>query len=376
MTVSPQWPDEGKIPQFPEGNPELANPAGPPNVLPPTLFQLPDLRIDSHASVGPTEKSGSASTRATSGSNDHVAEMPFGRMGSAGASIGHDPTNQSMARPVPSPGRGDDEPRFPTPPAVVDGSETPATSNRGGVNRESISRYGAENLIPDTAESTPVGQTDRPAGRSWMDSIGSHGIVVALLLVVVAAALYTGRAGKDDPDDSSLADGRDWLEYGTGEEISLPNATVADGVLADVDKPESTLDSGPAIAAAESPLDENMSTSTALLRQPVESDQLHGSDSTFAGTNSGSANQPFQQPHASLSTTASPAANRTGQLPSQSNQPRQTGQPNGYGIAVPVSQTPSYQQTATPTGISDWSKYFPAVSSSNAVGTTYPSPSN
>ena len=40
MTVSPQWPDEGKTPQLSEGNPDFTEPADPSRDLPPTNLAI------------------------------------------------------------------------------------------------------------------------------------------------------------------------------------------------------------------------------------------------------------------------------------------------------------------------------------------------
>ena len=181
-----------------------------------------------------------------------------------------------------------------------------------------------------------------------------------------------------------MADGRDWLEYDTGEEISLPNAAVVDGSAIDtISNSESALAqattlgsdgrSDSAIVPAQSQGGEQMSSSTALLSQPVEAEDIRFSDSGSAGANAGLASGQFQQPHASLTMPATPVANRASQIPSQSSG---TGQPTGNGIAVTGRQRPKYQQTATPAGINDWSKYLPRVSSGNLARPTYPSPSN
>ena len=387
MTVSPQWPDEGKIPQLTEGNPDFAKPAGPSRALPPTLFQLPNLRVDSRLAGGVTENSGVASTPNTPDFTTRVAEMPFGKTESAEKPAGFDPSMPDRADSAAQRSQNDDQLRFPTPPAVEGGFETPATGQSDGINRESISRHAGNHSTPDGAEVTPLAPMDGPAGRSWMDSIGSHGIVVALLLVVVAAALYTGRAGKNDPPDTSLADGRDWLEYDTGDEISLPNSTLdggpeimptpeSDRTLAGAETPAGELASGSVPASEENKVATSIDTSSALLSQPVESNGGFDSNAAVVATNSGSAGGPFPQLQSSLATPASSAANRKDQFPSQPNQPRQTGQPTGYGIAVPESQSPRYQQTATPAGITDWSKYFPRVPSGNTASPNSPSPSN
>ena len=379
MTVSPKWPDERKKPQFQEGNPDLAKPTGLPNALPPTLFQLPNLHVARRTAASQTETTDSTSTLAGQNFAHHVAKMPFGSTGPEESQAVQLPMNQQTAN---SEQLGNaDEPCFPTP-LAVGGTETATTPSAEG-KRESISRYGASNLLPEKKETTPLAATDRPAGRSWMDSIGSHGIVVALLLVVVAAALYTGRVDKDDSDDASLADGRDWLEYGPDDEISLPKAAVADGsTRAPIQEPDRVvqepnhqigLNASAEVALGESPLEKKSSTSSALLSQPLEFDEYSNSQSSFAENTPRNASESFRQPHASIVAPLRPAATRKEDL---SRQPRQTEQPAAYEISVPASQTPTYQRTATPSGIQDWSKYFPRVQSGNTVSPTYPSPSN
>ena len=389
MTVSPKWPDEGKKPPFQEGNLDSAQPVGPPVALPPTLFQLPNLRADRTTDAKRTEIPDSASTLERHNFGQQVAEMPFSSARYDGAVAAPTPTIQPTANATQS-GRGDDdEPRFPTPPAVMGGIATPATDESAGVNRESISRYGGNNQSPETKGTATPPPTDRPAGRSWMDSIGSHGIVVALLLVVVAAALYTGRAGKDDADDASLADGRDWLEYNADEEISLPKAAMEAGssgvTLAESNRgAQDAQDPTGQYAIASSsetgtggtPSDKDLSTSNAVLSRPVASDSFSGSQSTTAEHLPRNLSDSFQQPHASIVAPVSPAATRKDEPRGQANPPRQTGQPAAYGISVPATQTPTYRRTATPSGIADWSKYFPRVPSGSTVSPTNPSPSN
>lgn len=382
MTVSPKWPDEGKNTQFQEENPGIATPVGPPNALPPTLFQLPDLRVKQHQSTGRTEFSDSASTRAGRDFARPVAEMPFATADPSEAepvAVQGMHTAANAAEPSTS---GDDEPRFPMPPAVVDDLATPATA---AVNRDSIASYAANNLAPEKKSTDTPPPVDTPAGRSWMDSIGSHGIVVALLLVVVAAALYTGRVGNDDTNDASLADGHDWIEYGTEDEISLPKAALAEGSSKQTDPlsvaaaDSKTLNdgaSGSAIASDQSQIANNSTTSGVLLSEPVGGNPDPESPSSLVENQATNSNALFQQPHASTIPTVSSAAVRRDQLPTQANLTRQTEQPAAYGISVPADPAPTYQQTSTPSGIADWSKYFPSVPSGNTASPTYPSPSN
>ena len=342
MTVSPKWPDERKKPQFQKGNPDLAKPTGPPNALPPTLFQLPNLHVARQPAAERTEISDSLSTPAGPDFAHQVARMPFESVELEGTQAVQVPKTRPPANSEQLGHGKADEPRFSTMPAVLGGDETSATAPADGVNRKSISCYGASNLSPENKKTMPLAPVDRPAGRSWMDSIGSHGIVVTLLLVVVAAALYTGRVSKDDSDAASLADGRDWLEYGTEDDISLPRAAVADSstrspieeperVLHDAYQPnlQSGLDVDAEVASAENPLEKDSSTSSALLSQPWELDEYSNLQSAVADNSSLNTSESIQQPHASIVAPVSPAATRKEDL---GRQPRQSGQPAALGV--------------------------------------------
>ena len=387
MSVSPKWPDERKKPQFQEGNPDVAEPTGPPDALPPTLFQLPNLQVAHNSPAKTTESSDSTSTLAGQYLAPQVARLPLESVGFEGIQAAQALMTQPSTN-FEQLGNGKADALGPS---AVGGDETHATASPAEVNRELGSGCGASKLSPENKKKMPLAPIDRPAGRSWMDSIGSHGIVVALLLVVVAAALYTGRVSKDDSDAASLADGRDWLEYGTDDEISLPKAAVADGsTRAPIEEPERVLrdanqpnfQSGPhasvEVASAESWPEEDSSTSSALLSQPWELDEYLKLQSAVAEDSSLNASESILQQHTSTVARVSPAATRKEDL---SRQPRQSGQPAAYQISVPASRTPTYQaptyqSTATPSGIPDWSKYFPRVPSGNTVNPTYPSPSN
>ena len=63
-----------------------------------------------------------------------------------------------------------------------------------------------------------------PTGRTWMEQIGSHSLVVTMLLIVVAAALLTGRR-TEDANESQVADAEsleDGLEYESRDDSELP----------------------------------------------------------------------------------------------------------------------------------------------------------
>ena len=371
MTVSPKWPDEGNRPPFQEGNADHAQQGRCSSALPPTLFQLPNLRTAGTFSRGVTASQQPASPSSESDSPDIVAEMPFGNAISSAAPAQH----QSSAE-LEIQDRNEDDSRFPAPPAVVDSLDTPATAKSNRINCDSISHYSKH-----TASSDAVESQNSPAGRSWMDSIGSHGVVVGLLLLVVVAALYTNGARKEDGVDSSLADSHDWLEYSTDEEINLlAHEFVRDPSLgSDATVSDSYVDSE--IASADSGSVAGLSASGADLSQPFVTRSSPSvallQNELGQPANEGIPGVQFEQSRAAaILPPTSVAANRGTTISGVPNTRRQTGQPEGYELVVPATESLQYRQTATPAGITDWSKYFPNVSAGTAANAGYPSPSN
>ncbi len=357
MTVSPPWPDDENRTPFPEENTGSRRQDQRSIVLPPTLFQLPNLRVEGAFSRVLTGNQPPQSPSPEAGCGDEVAEMPF-------------ENRVSTPDPGKNQDRNEDEPRFPAPPAVVNRLETPATRK--------------------THPSHPPNPQERPAGRSWMDSIGSHGIVVALLLLVVAAALYTGGTGQEDGLDSSLADSRDWLEYDKDKKINLPNPELESASSLDPSVAKVTGVPGAGQADTTGLIDASIDTesldadvglpSSVVLSSPVENSRSADvalQNENIQTDNVGIPNVQLEQSRAaSTLTPTSPAANRSTPVASAANTPRQSRQPVGYELVVPESKPLQYRQTSTPVGITDWSKYFPNVSAGTADNTSYPSPSN
>lgn len=78
-----------------------------------------------------------------------------------------------------------------------------------------------------TSKISPYAELDNaPAGRTWMERVSSHGLVLVMLLIVVAAALLTGRNSGDPPgfDDSVAVDVGE-LQFDLGESTELPLPT-------------------------------------------------------------------------------------------------------------------------------------------------------
>lgn len=185
MTVSPQWPQDGNRQPSVGGNGVESDDTLDLPVLPPTLFELRNLN---------QEARGHANT-----------DLP---------SVNQSPANQAFQGSTNS----DDEPRSPIPPAVSSNVSTSASAARTGASAPSTANEPENARAP---ERNPIPR-DQPAGRTWMERIGSHSVVVVLLLVVIAAGLVIGRNSRNQGFDSSLANSSDLLDFDEGTELELP----------------------------------------------------------------------------------------------------------------------------------------------------------
>ncbi len=162
MTVSPRRAQDGERQPFATHQGVESVDRGP-FTLPPTLFKLPNLNR----------------------SKDLVSASPTTAPDSAPVQIST--TTESAPDP-------------PSPPAA----RPPAPSPNPETPRE---------------RSTII-----PAGRLWMEKIGSHSLVLLMLLIVVAAALFTGR-GSSDPsqlDDSVAHHASHEIDFDVQHNASLP----------------------------------------------------------------------------------------------------------------------------------------------------------
>lgn len=177
MTVSPQRAQDGRA--QPNSRPKGVQLGGRMETLPPTLFQLPSLK---------------PSSSKTANVNSEASEQ-------------------------------DDQPRSPTPPAVQTGVSTPGNAH---VPAPEPVPAAAPTTSPEPSSSrwddrTPASMypADQPAGRSWMETVRSHGVMVVLLLIVVVAAVVTSR-GTSNSDESSVAEKSDLLSIDEGLAVELP----------------------------------------------------------------------------------------------------------------------------------------------------------
>lgn len=192
MTVSPQGSQDGDHPPSigvngVESGASLGSPA-----LPPTLFKLPNLNSVDRGQVQLDQ----------SPADDPMAERQT-------------PADQLTSRPIaPAPLHSSDQPHTPEPPAVsTTAPAVPAgTADTSNAHSAKVSHSSERYLTPH----------HQPAGRSWMERIGSHSAVVVLLLIVIAAGLVIGRNSADQGFDSSLADNSDLLDFDEGTELDLP----------------------------------------------------------------------------------------------------------------------------------------------------------
>lgn len=211
MTVSPQRATdgnphrvvEGRVPREVCGPREMNDhiePEAPSATLPPTLFQLPNLNA--------------AAQKASS-------TQPQCELGEpCCTSVGQSENEAPKA--------GQAIPTFPMPrnaAPVTTGTATESPQDAASVPTSSSHESGTEtsriqsNQTPLASKSdTPA--SGNPAGRAWMETVGSHGIVVLLLLVVVAAALITGRNTQDH--DTTLSEQTELLDFGAGTDVDLP----------------------------------------------------------------------------------------------------------------------------------------------------------
>jgi hypothetical protein len=263
---------------------------------------------------------------------------------------------------------------------------------------------------------------ETPTGRSWMDSLGSHGIVIVLLLIVVAAALLTGQ-GDEDPAVSSLTTQSELLNF---DELSMdlplpasegdakvaqsgpvspaePVAEFSDRPLLDElaqddsshaqpepssateatitfpEQPPAVEQSQPVVSLSEPQA--QVGTQLTITNPASQSKDASGLQyNTFvtpspgivalpasnrvevnqSAANIGASNQDAATHGAINQSSGNPTDQDTSLLPSLEEL---AGLHDKPGVAVPRSSSaPVRVMTRTPVGISNWSKYLPAIS--------------
>lgn len=125
--------------------------------------------------------------------------------------------------------------RPPVPPAVSTSVDTPANDAQKPSQRDSTT------VTPQPRDFGTYGG-DAPAGRSWMDSVRSHGVVVVLLLIFVVAAVATNRTSEPGPNDAAVVDrGEFALDVDQGLVATSPQLEPTQTSATEFGAPETTL---------------------------------------------------------------------------------------------------------------------------------------
>lgn len=238
MTVSPSWPLDGNLqPQAGdtgvEGKDHSPH-AGPP----PTLFRLPNLSASSRIRRKAEEAEDPRTNLVPPGDVSHTTP----------ATIVEPQAGLKRSEVVGRPVEFIEEIVPPSAADQLSAADQPSTAEHRRSTRidgafcepavASIEEFvspplaAAPTSAPGPSQPTPV--RDAPAGRSWMESLGSHGVVIVLLLVVVAAALLTGQ-GDEDPASKSLSTQSELLDFDElNIELPATDAPISQGgVLAE-----------------------------------------------------------------------------------------------------------------------------------------------
>lgn len=236
MTVSPRWPQDDAEQSSDVGD-RVAADNGDPRNMPPTLFRLPNLN--------------SAPVTPDPAFIEPIAESDIASTPSSGA---------PSAEPAPT--------AYPTispldiSPAAADAAAKEVHANQTPLPEQSIpARSFPEASVP---------ASDTPAGRSWMEVTGQNGVVVLLLMIVVATAIFTGRDTSTDLSDVAIADALDIDQTDPGvpipahdhdlsigvassQQTSLPDPNDIGSIEPNTDAVAKTADPSPSFASLEPP---------------------------------------------------------------------------------------------------------------------------
>lgn len=174
-----------------------------PPELPPTLFKLPNLKPGGGKSVAPVTA-------------PPALEQPEMASQTVAVSEPSAATEAAGRQPAPKPyASGESNVLAETPNDLAISRSEPERDQSSSVSRG----YQSEKISPYAEPA----QT--PAGRTWMERISSHALVLVMLLIVVAAAMITGR-GPNDPselDDSVANENREIQFDDSAVELPMPD---------------------------------------------------------------------------------------------------------------------------------------------------------
>ncbi len=195
--------------------------------------------------------------------------------------------------------------------------------------------------------------------RSWGDRIGSHGLVIGLLLAVVAAALFTGKEGvrvNPNPDDLLSFDDE-------SVNVALPEMLGID--LGQLEEPLAEEQEHFALTGGSSASSHSLSPTSSSLTQPFSeqgSSELARETDQAISAMQVSVESMRDEPSRDSSNSIRPEEPQRERSVSTNLDQLASGQPTGElegsgsreSIRLP-------KRTATPGQISDWLKFLPPV---------------
>ncbi len=443
MTVSPNRPQDGNLQSAAGGSGVGPNDRSRPVETPPTLFKLPNLgakrtqgqlghqgytdaagqpppAVASEPDLAPLEmepQDSSSAADARPGEPINSGPGPFEPVnrGTLGQSAVAQPNFDHFNRPV-SPPEGS---AGPIQGSVGSSFMAEAASNGAGswsAPTATESSLPPSSTVDDGKSRTPTSEASKrevPAGRTWMDALGSHGVVIVLLLLVVAAALLTGN-GEEDPAATSMSTQSELLSFDDlSVDLPLPthggsiNLAESEPAVADEVDPVSSsdltenlvgtptiADSPEPAATARSVSDAPMSSSPVPNAQPVTNgpavDPVASLEAPVA-TSTSRPNEPvdpvdtnniqFNRFVASQGMVDAMTASRRVETTQTDSSLPSLEELAGLQGASPSSpetnpKSPVRVLSKTPVGIPDWSKYLPPLDSALKPDAGLPSSSN
>ncbi|TWT82857.1 hypothetical protein CA13_43200 [Planctomycetes bacterium CA13] len=351
MTVSPNQTQDGSR-QAPSlsANRGASDTPNQASELPPTLFQLPNL----YQSQKPATSAGQSASSHTGDTSQAVAHA------NAADSAPTNPPMASQAKPI-------------------DSANTETHCNLAtDIEDTDIEDTGTEDTDTKDAVASPNLEvaSDAPAGRAWMETASSHGLVLVLLIAVVVAAMIVGRrsrnranqASSTEVDPSNFVPPSELITFGESSEIEPADTAQTDfeltpDTLATLSNPTPEASIASNTMSTASP---GNSDSDANLPAPNVSS---GTDASVVSTANANVNPNTVNDHDTLTQTknqyptASEVIARQGSLESSQAQvvvPEDVSASLGVSTpSVEPSKDAPYLASPTPAGISDWTQYLP-----------------
>ncbi len=378
MTVSPRWPQDNT--PTPLGADDGV--AATDSSVPPTLLRLPNLNQVPPASPA----------------QNPVAQNPFvadlnvqnlneqHRLGHANAPAAGMPNQLVPNNGLPT--SPVNQPVLNQPAAdTAAGVASPIAGYEQSTDQHRMAQQPSEqsfNCLEYPNVSDPF--SDAPTGRSWMEVAQQHGVVVLLLMVVVATAVFTGRKTSIEGQGASIADGIDLSSIDEGMAADIPwsshthdlnSGIVSTPQAAVVPEPNggrfaerpddavtNSVDSAASVASLEPPQKMTQAKSVALhdsqQSSPTENQFSRQFDAKtvsnrFVPATDANSDVAFNPPSLEVLANSLPDS-ETFTAPGAGVDPSTGSQ---FNSLVPIS-------SKTPNGINDWMQYLPELTPSTS----------